>query len=266
MKILVLGATGSIGRLVVGEALKAGHDVHALVRQPARARVLPEGVTLHIGDVTDPASLKPAVAGVDGVICTLGSDGMGKLGAETVDYGGIRNLLAAIETGRPHITLMTAIGVTNREGAYNRQTQSHDWKRRAERLVRASGLPYTIVRPGWFDYNGADEMLPVFLQGDRRHAGDPSDGAIARGTLARVLVQSLGNPVACGKSFELVSAHGFEPQDLMPLFAALDADQSGALDGVRDLDNQPLAQEPPSVREALAAEQKRADKRRVAGN
>jgi len=41
------------------------------------------------------------------------------------------------------------IGVTNREGDYNRQTEAHDWKRRGERLVRASGLPYTIVRPGW---------------------------------------------------------------------------------------------------------------------
>lgn len=42
---------------------------------------------------------------------------------------------------------MTAIGVTNREGDDNRQTEAHDWKRRGERLVRASGLPYTIVRP-----------------------------------------------------------------------------------------------------------------------
>ena len=44
---------------------------------------------------------------------------------------------------------MTSIGVTNRTGAYNRSTQAHDWKRRSERLVRASGHQYTIVRPGW---------------------------------------------------------------------------------------------------------------------
>ena len=80
---------------------------------------------------------------------------------------------------------MTAIGVTNREGDYNRQTEAHDWKRRGERLVRASGLPYTIVRPGWFDYNKPDEHRLVFLQGDRRHAGDPSDGVIARRQIAR---------------------------------------------------------------------------------
>ena len=75
---------------------------------------------------------------------------------------------------------MTAIGVTDRVGAYNRSTEAHDWKRRSERLVRASGLPYTIVRPGWFDYNKADEHRLVFLQGDTRHAGNASDGVIAR--------------------------------------------------------------------------------------
>jgi uncharacterized protein YbjT (DUF2867 family) len=71
------------------------------------------------------------------------------------------------------IALMTAIGVT-------RQTSGHDWKRRGERVVRASGLSYTIVRPGWFDYNEADQPRLVMLQGDRRWAGDPSDGAVSR--------------------------------------------------------------------------------------
>jgi uncharacterized protein YbjT (DUF2867 family) len=40
---------------------------------------------------------------------------------------------------------MTSIGITNRTGAYNRATEAHDWKRRSERLVRATGHPYTIV-------------------------------------------------------------------------------------------------------------------------
>jgi uncharacterized protein YbjT (DUF2867 family) len=55
--------------------------------------------------------------------------------------------------GGPRHAGALAIGVTNRDGNYNRQAEAHDWKRRGERLVRASGLPYTIVRPGWFDYN-----------------------------------------------------------------------------------------------------------------
>ena len=61
---------------------------------------------------------------------------------------------------------MTSIGVTNRNSSYNRSTEAHDWKRRSERLVRASGLLYTIVRPGWFDYYGPDEHKLVLVQGD----------------------------------------------------------------------------------------------------
>src|SRR5436190_24205181 len=96
------------------------------------------------------------------------SDGEGKIGAETVDYGGVRNVLRALGPREARIALMTAIAVTNRNSAYNRSTEAHDWKRRSERLVRASGLPYTIVRPGWFDYNGPDEHRLVSLQGDKR--------------------------------------------------------------------------------------------------
>ena len=66
-----------------------------------------------------------------------------------------RYLLVASQNAR--IALMTSIGVTDRAGSYNRTTEAHDWKRRSERLVRATGLPYTIVRPGWFDYNAPDQ-------------------------------------------------------------------------------------------------------------
>lgn len=148
---------------------------------------------------------------------------------------------------------MTAIGVTNREGDYNRTTEAHDWKRRGERLVRASGLPYTIVRPGWFDYNGPDEHRLVLLQGDRRQAGDPSDGAVARRQIAQVLVRSLDSDQALRKTFELVSTKGAAQDELGALFAPLDADAQDALDAVHDAANMPLQSEPQRVRDDLDA-------------
>ena len=203
MTVLVVGATGSIGRLVVEEALRQGHAVRALVRNPGKARQLPPEAQVVVGDVTRPDTLPGAVDGVDAIVFTLGSDGAGKVGAESVDYGGVRNVLAALGSRTARIALMTSIGVTNRTGAYNRSTEAHDWKRRSERLVRASGLPYTIVRPGWFDYNRPDEHRLVLLQGDTRQAGDPSDGVIARRQIAEVLVRSLGSDHALRKTFEL---------------------------------------------------------------
>src|SRR5689334_5880502 len=188
MNVLVIGATGSIGSLVVEEALRLGHTVRALVRNSSKARQLPREAKTVIGDLTRPETLAAVVDGVDAIVFTHGSDGGGKAASESVDYGGVRNVLAALGPRKVRIALMTAIGVTNRTGSYNQSTQAHDWKRRGERLVRASGLPYTVVRPGWFDYNGPDEHRLVLLQGDRRQAGNASDGAVSRGQIAEVLV------------------------------------------------------------------------------
>jgi uncharacterized protein YbjT (DUF2867 family) len=253
MILLVVGATGSIGRLVVAEAMRQGHAVRALVRNQRKGRLLPPGAEVVVGDLTRPETLSAAVLGVDAVVFTHGSDGGGKAEAESVDYGGVRNVLKALGSRKARISLMTSIGVTNRNSAYNRSTEGHDWKRRAERLVRSSGLPYTIVRPGWFDYNGPDEHQLVLLQGDKRHAGDPSDGAVARRQIAEILVHALRSDQALRKTFELVSARGDAPSDFDALFAPLDADSPGALDGVHDAANMPLDKEPQRVRDDLNA-------------
>jgi uncharacterized protein YbjT (DUF2867 family) len=253
MTVLVVGATGSIGRLAVEEAIRQGHMVRALVRTADKARQLPAGTQAVLGDVTRPETLPSTVDGVDAIVFTLGSDGAGKVGAENVDYGGVRNVLAALGSRQARIALMTSIGVTNRTGSYNRSTEAHDWKRRSERLVRASGLPYTIVRPGWFDYNKANEHRLVLLQGDTRQAGNSSDGAVARQQIAEVLVRSLTSEQALCKTFELIARTGSEQEDFDALFAPLDADVQGSLDGVRDMANQPLEEEPKRVRDDLDA-------------
>lgn len=256
--MLVVGATGSIGRLVVAEAIRVGYHVRALVRDPNKARRLLPGAELVVGDLVEPGSLGGVADGIDAIIFTHGADGSGKVGSETVDYGGVRNILNALGSCHARIALMTAIGVTNRTGSYNRQTEAHDWKRRGERLVRASGLPYTIVRPGWFDYNAPDQHRLVFLQGDRRQAGNSSDGVVERRQIARVLVASLGSDQAINKTFELVAEKGPAQSDLNPSLAALDPDQPGALDGMHDMANQPLGEEPERVQTELDAVRARA--------
>lgn len=251
LKVLVVGATGSIGRLVVDEAIRQGHEVRVLVRDLGKVARLPSSAQRSVGDLTRPDTLAAAVDGIDAIVFTHGADGGGKVGAEQVSYGGVRNVLTALR-GRPaRIALMTAIGVTNRTGAYNRGTEAHDWKRRSERLLRSSGLPYTIVRPGWFDYNAPDQHRLVPLQGDTRQAGDPSDGVVARAQIAQVLVHSLTSANATRKTFELVAERGPATENFEALFTSLDADLPGELDPVRDAPNIPLAHEPGRVREDL---------------
>jgi uncharacterized protein YbjT (DUF2867 family) len=251
LRVLVIGATGSIGRLVVDEAIRQGHDVRVLVRDLRRAKALPSAASRVVGDLTRPETLVAAVDGIEAIVFTHGADGGGKAGAEQVSYGGVRNMLAALRGRRARIALMTAIGVTNRTGSYNRSTEAHDWKRRSERLIRASGLPYTIVRPGWFDYNAPNQHRLVFLQGDTRRAGDPSDGVVARAQIAQALVRSLTSESAICKTFELVAERGPATEDFEAAFATLDADAPRQLDAVRDTDNMPLSQEPERVQEDL---------------
>lgn len=233
--VLIVGATGSVGRLVTEEAVQQGYQTRALVRSEARGRKLPPAAQIVVADLTDPESLVDAVDGIDAVVFTQGTHGAAGA-AEAVDYGAVANVLTALD-GRPvRIALMTAIGVTVR-------SEGHDWKRRGERLVRASGNAYTIVRPGWFDYNAPDQLALSMLQGDTRRAENSSDGAISRRQLAQVLVDSLSSEFADHRTFELVAEHGPAPVDLNAMFAALNPD-TGGIDGVRDPANLPLESEP----------------------
>ena len=237
--VLVVGATGSIGREVVAAATAAGLAPRALVRDLDRARaVLPAETHFVVGDLTRAETLADAVRDVDAVIFTHGSE-TGDL--ERVDYGGVKNVLAALGTRRPRIVLMTSIYVT-------RLGQGHDevigWKRRNEWLVRSSGAPYTIVRPSWFDHATKNDNRLVLEQ------GDTGDGGIRRDQLARVLVKSLLTDTAIGKTFELFAQPGDAPSDWSALFGALDPDTG--IDGAHDATRVPLEDEPAEIQRDVA--------------
>ena len=93
MKILVAGATGSIGLHVVNTAIKMGHQPVALVRNKRKVKLLPRGTDVFYGDVSMPETLTELPKDIDGIIFTLGSDGQGRIGARAIDYGGVRNIL-----------------------------------------------------------------------------------------------------------------------------------------------------------------------------
>ena len=141
---------------------------------------------------------------------------------------------------------MTAVGTTRAGVPYAA------WKRRGERLVRASGNDYTIVRPGWFDYNDADQRRIVMRQGDTAQSGGPADGVIARDAIARVLIDSLSTDAASRKTLELAAESGPEQDDLTSTFAALRPDAAGALDGVADTHTVPVDHEPARFRDDLS--------------
>ncbi len=241
--VLVVGATGSIGREVVAEGIRLGLAVRSLVRRADQAGLFSSGVKAVVGDLTDPSSLAAAVDGIDAVVFTHGANGRPPA-PEGVDYGAVRNVFTALDGRKVRIALMTTVAVTDRKGA-------HDWKRRSERLVRASGMPYTIVRPGWFDFNSPDQHRIVMRQGDKLQTGTPRDGVISRRQLAQVLLWSLRSEASENKTFELTSVSGQQQDNLDAVAAELDADIPSAFDAVHDAANMPLAAEPEHIRMEL---------------
>jgi len=205
--------------------------------------VLPD-VDLVRGDLEDAGSLTAALQGIDAVVFTHGGNGSPDQ-ARRIDYGGVANVLHALDGRTPRIALMTSIGVS-RQGRGS-VGELLDWKRRSERLVRASGAPYTIVRPGWFDHVGPGDERLVFEQ------GDTGNGGIGRDQVADVLVRSLLTDTAVGKTFELFAEPGPAPTAWAALFLPLTPDTAGELDGAGDPDTlPPLGDEPESVRADLS--------------
>jgi nucleoside-diphosphate-sugar epimerase len=97
MKVTVFGATGKIGRLVVGDLLAGGHDVTAYVRDPGKlGRSAPRLVTV-TGELSDEAQIQQAVRGADAVISALGPAlRRGSTGTPVTD--GTKNIVAAMRT------------------------------------------------------------------------------------------------------------------------------------------------------------------------
>ncbi|WP_055612761.1 SDR family oxidoreductase [Streptomyces phaeochromogenes] len=241
--VLMVGATGSIGQFAVRAAQRHGLRPRALVRDLRRAERLLPDVELVQGDLADPASLQRAVRGADAIVLTHGSDGDSRPDARAhVDYGGVLNILQALDGARPRVALMTSIYATRSDipGAT-------PWKRRSERLLRAGGLPHTIVRPGWFDHVGPTQRRLVLEQ------GGTADGGIARDQIAETLVRSLLTDTALGKTFELIATEGDEPSDWAELFGTLKSDESGSLDGVLDPVGLLVEAEPRTLRADLEA-------------
>lgn len=241
-KILVVGATGSIGQHVVEEALKQGYQVRALVRNPNKAR-FDDRVEIFIGDLTRAETLKGITDGVDGIIFTQGN----YADPEHVDYQGVRTIINLLNGRRTKLVLMSTIYSIL---AVNDQRFDNGcaWKRRTERLVRASKQPYTIVRPSWFDCNKADEQRLFITQGRTDYTLSANDGGVSRRQLAETLVQALTIPEAEHKTIELFAEKGEYTTDFHGLFATAIADIPKAnFVGINDSDSRPVISEPQYV-------------------
>ena len=220
--VMVAGATGKTGSLVVAQLQAKGYPVRAFVRNAAKAaeRLGPE-VEAVVGDLRNPASIAATLDGVDVVINAAGSgipaadDNM----PEHVDFEGARNLAdAAAAAGVGQYVLVSSMGVTDDDHALNRMFNNILlWKRRGEEAVVASGVSYTIVRPGGLNDGPGNAQTVIFEQGDMPGQGK----VISRADVARVCVATVQHEEARNKVFEIYARDGEPQTDFSGEFTAL---------------------------------------------
>jgi uncharacterized protein YbjT (DUF2867 family) len=199
--VVVAGATGRTGRLVVKHLIAEGYEVRAMVRSLKKGKqVLGEDIAMVQADVTEPSTLPPLLTGADFVISAIGVSGKGEARPENVDYGGSVALIDASKSARiKKFIMVTSGGVTWWTHPINWFSGGVlKWKRKAELYLRVSGLTHVIVRPngGLNDKPGNLKKI-IFTQND----GFPS--SISREDVAIVCVKALVHKEANNKTFEV---------------------------------------------------------------
>ncbi|CAI5483983.1 unnamed protein product [Closterium sp. Yama58-4] len=234
-RVLVVGASGGVGQLCVASLVAKNRAVRALVRSVEKAESLfadapADLIQIVTADLRQPGTISPALfAGISAAIVCVGTTAFpskrwdGDNGPEQTDYIGVKNLLAALPKDLSRIVFVSSAGVER----YNQLPYSIlnlfgvlKYKKMAEDLVKSSGIPYTILRPGRLTdgpYTSYDLNTLLKATAGMRKAvevrrwSDTLSGETSRVVLAEGCVQALGLKAAENEVFEMMSVEGEGP-------------------------------------------------------
>jgi uncharacterized protein YbjT (DUF2867 family) len=187
MNLAVLGATGRTGRLVVDQALAAGHTVTALVRSPEKLTADNANLRLVTGEATDTSAVSRALEGADAVISTLGGSG------SVIANSTPAIVAAARQTGVSRVVVLSSFAVErDRLNAVSRLLsglvigpviKDHS---AGENVLRKSDLDWTIVYASILTDGPASGSVEVLPEGTKRRMS----AKISRADVAAWLVQA----------------------------------------------------------------------------
>ncbi|BCL14059.1 SDR family oxidoreductase [Micromonospora sagamiensis] len=222
MSIVVTGATGHLGHLAVESLLRRGvpaDRIVALGRNVSRlADLEARGVVVSAADYDDPASLRTAFAGAEKLLFVSGSEA-GRRGAQH------HNVVAtAREAG---VGLVAYTSIVKADTSSLLLAAEH---LATERELAASGLPYVVLRNGWYLENYTNQLATYLQHGVLGSAGDGRVSAAARADYAEAAAAVLTTEGHAGRVYELGGAP-FSMTDL----AAEVSRQSGRDVGYTDL-------------------------------
>lgn len=240
MKVLITGASGFIGRRLAAELVRRGHEVAALVRRTSLTAPLERvPVALVVGDLSDPDSLGPAVAGRD-LVFHLGGvvQAVDEAAFEAANVAGTRNLIqACLGAGGPpgRFVLVSSIAAagpnaTDRPAAEDEPPRPISAygrsKLAAERLVLEAGarLPVTIVRPPNVLGPGSKELrMAIRLLrwrispaiGDDR----PRTSLVDVDDLVEALILAADSPASLGRTYYVTDGRAYAWPEIMAALA-----------------------------------------------
>jgi NAD(P)H dehydrogenase (quinone) len=213
--IIVTGATGQLGRLVIANLLKTtpAAQIVAAVRDVAKAADLAaQGVQVRRADYQDPASLDAAFQGATKVLLISSND----LGQRVAQH---RNVIDA--AARAKVSLLAYTSVLHADRSTLALAAEH---RATEDLVRAAGVPYTLLRNGWYVENHTGGLGGAIAHGALAGAaGEGRIAAAARADYAEAAAVVLASSKPVEQVYELAGDSGFTLAEL----AAEAARQSG---------------------------------------
>lgn len=214
MKLLVVGATGTLGRQIVRRALDEGHDVRCLVRSPQRASFLREwGVELVRGNLTKPDTLPAALAGIDAVI-----DAATARPSESVlevDWQGKVNLIEATRTAGVQRFIFISILNSERFPHVPLMKVKHF----TEKLLAESGLDYTILQPcGFLQGLIGQYAIPILEKQSIWVMGEAAPiSYMDTQDIARFAIQALTLPATSKRRFPLAGPRAWGAYEIIRL-------------------------------------------------
>ncbi|MEV7424815.1 MULTISPECIES: SDR family oxidoreductase [unclassified Streptomyces] len=196
MSIVVTGATGHLGRLVVEALLAAdvpADTIAAVVRNKEKAADLVAlGVELRVADYSSPETLKDAFRSGDRVLLVSGSEVGQRVAQHTAVIG------AARAAGVAQLAYTGVLG--GPEADFDLAAEHKE----TERLILESGLPYTFLRNGWYTENYTENLAPVLEHGAVvASAGEGRVAAATRADYAAAAAAVLTGEGHLGKVYEL---------------------------------------------------------------
>lgn len=216
MKVLISGATGTLGRQIAKRAIDEGHEVYCMVRGTRKAAFLKEwGAHLVLGDLCDRPSLDNAVRGMDAIIDAATARPTDSPGIRVIDWDGkVALIQAAEEAGVKRFVFFSIMNA-----AKYTHVPMMDIKHCTEKLLEQSPMESVVLRPGGF-YQGLISQYAIPILEQQQVWVSKNASAIAHmdtQDIAKFAVKALTLNIDQHRAFDLAGPKAWNPQDVIAL-------------------------------------------------